>query len=110
VDDPESWIQELQALADYLAAKGEEYVCLPALHLLVTVLEFEKSSDPSRLVTARCTFGHQLLQLGYTGKAGLSFAKAEHLLKNEATSTEAKLRWHISYAEYLLRIGHITKW
>ena len=110
VDDPENWIQELQALADYLAAKGEEYVCLPALHLLVTVLEFEKSSDPSRLVTARCTFGHQLLQLGYTGKAGLSFAKAEHLLKNEATSTDAKLRWHISYAEYLLRIGHITKW
>jgi separase len=110
VDDPDNWIQELQAVADYLAAKGEEYVCLPALHLLVTVLELEKSSDPSRLVTARCTLGHQLLQLGYTGKAGLSFAKAEDLVKNEATTTDAKLRWHISYAEYLLRIGHITKW
>jgi separase len=110
IDDPENWIQELQAVTDYLAAKGEEYLCLPALHLLVTVLELEKSNDASRLVTARCTLGHQLLQLGYTGKAGLSFAKAEHLMKTEATSTDAKLRWHISYAEYLLRIGHITKW
>lgn len=110
VDDPDNWLQELQAVADYLAAKGEEYICLPALHLLVTVLELEKSSDPSRLVIARCTFGHQLLQLGYTGKAGLSFAKSEDLVKNEATTTDAKLQWHINYAEYLLRIGHIKKW
>lgn len=109
VDDPEDWIQEMHAIADYLTAKGEEYVCLPALHLLVTVLELEKSDDASRLVTARCSLAHQLLQLGYTGKAGLVYAKAETLLSTQTISTDAKLRWHIGYAEYLLRIKNITK-
>ncbi|KAF2709617.1 hypothetical protein K504DRAFT_467582 [Pleomassaria siparia CBS 279.74] len=109
VHDPEDWIQEMQAIADYLAAKGEEYVCLPTLHLLVKVLELQRHSDPSRLILARCSLAHQLLQLGYTGKAGLAYAKAETLVSHETTSTDAKLRWHIGYAEYLLRIGNPTK-
>jgi separase len=49
------------------------------------------------------------LRLGYSGKAGLAFAKAELLLKATA-SIEARLRWHIGYAEYLLAIGNTSKW
>ena len=110
IDEPQDWIDQIQAIADYLAAKGEEYASLPALHLLVKILELENDSNPSRLIISCCTLGLQLLELGYTGKAGLAFAKAEALLSSDATSTDAKLRWHIGYAEYLVRIGNTLKW
>lgn len=110
IDNKEHWLQEMQACAEYLAAKGEEYESLPVLHLLVRVLELQQSLEPSDLVTTLCTFGLQLLRLGYSGKAGLAFAKAELLTSSRPTSTEAKLRWHFGYAEYLLGIGNATKW
>ncbi|KAF2868022.1 peptidase family C50-domain-containing protein [Massariosphaeria phaeospora] len=108
IDNPEPWIQEMQAVADYLLAKGEEYVCIPVLHLLGKVLELEKSGDVSRLVSTLCALGLQFLRLGYSGKAGFAFAKAETLVDN-STSTETKLRWHLNYAEYLLQIGNSIK-
>jgi separase len=57
-----------------------------------------------------CALGLQFLRLGYTGKAGLSLAKAEALVTHRAPSTEAKLRWRVAYAEYLARIGNSVKW
>lgn len=110
VDSIELWLADLQTAIDYLAAKGEEYTCIPMQHLLVRVLELEKNVDPSRLVTNLSTLGLQFLRLGYTGKAGLAFAKAETCISNENTSTEAKLQWHLGYAEYLLQIGNAVKW
>lgn len=110
VDDVETWLTELQTTTDYLSAKGEEYTCLPLLHLIISVLELENDIDPSRLVATLCALGLQLLHLGYTGKAGLAFAKAEALASLKTTSTEAKLHWHLGYAEYLIHMGNITKW
>ncbi|KAF2691649.1 cell division-associated protein-like protein [Lentithecium fluviatile CBS 122367] len=109
VDNIEYWLQEIQASADYLAAKGEEYATLPVLHLLVKVLELRASCDASELVTTLCQLGLQFLHLGYSGKAGMAFAKAELLITNRSVSTEAKLRWHLGYAEYLLKIGNTSK-
>ena len=110
IDDAEYWLEAVQATVDLLCAKGEEYQALPIMLLIVRTLELQKASDPSRLVLASSALGVQFLRLGYSGKAGLSFAKAEALLSNEYTSTEAKLRWHIGYAEYLLGIGNVLKW
>jgi separase len=110
IDDVEYWIADIKATVEFLNAKGEEYMALPVLHLLVKVGELQKASDPSELVAALCALGLQLLRLGYTGKAGLSLAKAEALVTHRAPSTEARLRWHIAYAEYLARIGNSVKW
>ncbi|PSN70295.1 hypothetical protein BS50DRAFT_674716 [Corynespora cassiicola Philippines] len=109
VDDVDYWIQEIQATSDYLAAKGEEYTCLPVLHLVVRVLELEQHSDPSLLITNLCSLGLHFLRLGYSGKAGLAFAKAESLISSGSASTEAQLHWHLGYAEYLLSIGNSAK-
>jgi separase len=110
IDDPENWRQELQASLEYLNAKGEEYLALPLLHLLVKILELRKSPDASELISTLCNLGLQFLRLGYTGKSGLCFAKAEALIERQSSSTETRLRWHMAYAEYLLGLGNTTKW
>jgi separase len=110
IDDIEDWLKEIQVSVEFLNAKGEEYFAIGVLRLLVRILELQNKSDPTDLVTALCALGLQFLRLGYTGKAGLSLAKAESLIKSKAVSTEATLQWHISYAEYLLTIGNNTKW
>ncbi|KAF2192409.1 hypothetical protein K469DRAFT_745861 [Zopfia rhizophila CBS 207.26] len=108
VDDLDHWIRELQGIADYLAAKGEEYMCISVLRLLVKILELE-NGHPSLLVISLCKLGLQLLRLGYSGKAGLAFVKAEALASSPSISTEAVLQWHLGYAEYLLKIGNSVK-
>jgi separase len=110
VDDIEGWLQDIQACVEYLNAKGEEYLALSVLHLLVKVGELRRSSDASQLAMDLCALALQFLRLGYTGKAGKAFLKAETLLKHQTVSVEAKLRWHIAYAEYLARIGNTLKW
>jgi separase len=109
IDDTESWISDIKASVEFLNAKGEEYLALPVLRLLVRVGELQKDSDASELITHLCALGLQFLRLGYTGKAGLALAKAETLVAPQTASTESRLRWHIVYAEYLARIGNIAK-
>lgn len=109
LDNVDYWHQAIQASIDLLCAKGEEYAALPVLHLQVRMLELQKCPDPSQLLMALCSLGLQLLRLGYSGKAGLAFAKAEILASNGAASTEARLRWHLAYAEYMLIIGNTKK-
>jgi separase len=110
VDNVEYWLQEVQASVDFLTAKGEEYASLPVLRLLARIFELRGGSDCSELVASHCTSGLQFLRLGYSGKAGLAFAKAEVLLSSKIASTESRLIWHLAYAEYLLKIGNISKW
>lgn len=110
VGDVDSWIQDIRACVDCLNAKGEEYLALPVLHLLVTVFELQNNTDASDLVNSLVALAMQFLQLGYTGKAGLSLARAEVLNNRQSVSTESRLKWHTAYAEYLFRIGNTDKW
>lgn len=109
IDDPESWLSDTKASVEFLNVKGEEYLALPVLHLLVRICELQRDTDPSNLLTSHCALGLQFLRLGYTGKAGLAFAKSETLVAHQAASTEARIRWHVAYAEYLARIGNAAK-
>ncbi|KAH7406149.1 peptidase family C50-domain-containing protein [Phaeosphaeria sp. MPI-PUGE-AT-0046c] len=109
VDDVDDWVSALRAGVDFLNAKGEEYLALPVLTLLVKIGELQTNQDLSELVTDLCALGLQFLRLGYTGKAGLSLSKAEARIGHSKLSTEASLRWHIAYAEYLARLGNISK-
>jgi separase len=110
VGDIDSWIHDVRACVDYLNAKGEEYLALPVLHLLVTIFELQNDNDASELVCSLSALSLQFLRLGYTGKAGLSLAKAELLVTRQTTSTEARLKWYTAYAEYSFRIGNTDKW
>jgi separase len=109
VDDIELWLAELQTAMDYLAARGEEYICLPLLHQLTKALELEGSSDPSQLVAALCILALQLQRLGYSEKASAVLDKAEPLVTNKDVSTDAKLQWHIAFADYLVQTGDTDK-
>jgi separase len=109
IDNIEIWLQDLYASLEFLNAKGEEYLALPLLHLLVSIHELQKNLDSTELVNTLCTMGLQFLHLGYTGKAGLSLAKAETCIERRSPSIEARLRWHMAYAEYLLGIGNMVK-
>lgn len=110
IGDVDSWVHDVRACVDYLNAKGEEYLALPVLHLLVTIFELQNNNEASELVCSLSALSLQFLRLGYTGKAGLSLAKAEILVARQTTSTEAKLKWYTAYAEYLFRIGNVDKW
>ena len=110
VDDPDGWLQQVQLIVDYLAVIGEEYLTIPAFNILSRALELQCSSDRSLLLSTLSRTGLQLLRLGYSGKAGLCFAKAKNLASSDATSTEAKVQWHLGYAEYMLAIGNVEKW
>lgn len=110
IGDVDSWIHDIRACVDYLNAKGQEYLALPVSHLLVTIFELQNHNDASELVCSLSALSLQYLRLGYTGKAGLSLAKAELLVNRQTTSTEAKLKWYTAYAEYLFRIGNTDKW
>jgi separase len=110
VDDIELFLSTLEMAADYLAAKGDEYTSVTVLYLLTKIMELRNNPDPSHFVIITCALASRLLRLGYTGKAGLAFAKTETLIANVKTSTEAKLHWHVGYAEYLAHIGDSAKW
>ena len=110
VDDTDLWLADLQTLVQYLVAKGEEYVSIEVHHLLVGLLELQKNADPSQLVMAISALALQLLHLGYSDKASLVLTKAEGLVSEKSTSTEARLLWHLAYAEYLLEMKEIAKW
>ncbi|ORY08698.1 peptidase family C50-domain-containing protein [Clohesyomyces aquaticus] len=109
MDDPEYWLQQMQAVIDYLTAKGEDYICIPTLRLLVKALELQQNENASRLISCLCALGLHSLRLGYSGKAGMAFAKAETVMAGPSISTDARLQWHLAYAEYLLKIGNFTK-
>ena len=110
MDNVEDWLKDLTASVECLNARGEEYLALPVLHILIQALVLKNGPDASELVIAQTTMSLQFLRLGYTGKAGLCSAKAERTIENQCVSTEARLRWHLAYAEYLLAIGNSPKW
>jgi separase len=110
VDNVDLLIQHLNLVSDLLAVKGEEYLRLQALLLLTQLISLKQRTNTSALVISTTMLALQYLRLGYSGKAGLTFAKVESLLQREDASTESKLQWHLGYAEYLLGLGNKQKW
>ncbi|KAF2501572.1 hypothetical protein BU16DRAFT_500775 [Lophium mytilinum] len=109
VDDTTKWITQLEMISDYLAVKGEEYLRIPVLNMIVRILELRDDSDSTQVVLALSKYALQLLELGYSGKAGLNLAKAQSILSSTEATAEARLHWHVAYALYLLRIGNTEK-
>lgn len=109
IDDVERWLDLLTNIAEFLSVKGHDYLRLSALHIINRGLELIGASHISQIVSQLSDLGLQYMRLGYSGKAGLTLAKAEGLLGSAAVSTEAKLKWHLAYAEYLLGVGNVER-
>ncbi|EON63321.1 hypothetical protein W97_02548 [Coniosporium apollinis CBS 100218] len=109
VDDVDAWKWQLHTISEYLDVHGLHFLHVPVLEMLGKVLELQEPPMASELVDARSRLGLQYLRLGYSGKAGLALARAQNLLIDKEVSVEARLQWHLAYAEYLLRIGNTEK-
>ncbi|KAF2814928.1 uncharacterized protein BDZ99DRAFT_434896 [Mytilinidion resinicola] len=107
VDDTTKWITQLEMISDYLAIKGEEYLRIPVLNMIVRILELRDDSDSTQSVLALSKLALQLLELGYSGKAGLNLAKAQSILSNTEATAEARLHWHVAYALLLADASYV---
>jgi separase len=110
IDSPDIFLSQLQATIDFFDMKGFGPYRIPALRLLVRVRELQEPVDSEALTKALSALGLQYLRLGYSGKAGLSLAKAQGYMEKVGGSSQAKLQWHLAYAEYLVELGNVDKW
>ncbi|KAF2461407.1 peptidase family C50-domain-containing protein [Lineolata rhizophorae] len=110
IDGTEVWLQQLESIADYFDVQCYGNLRVPTLRIIARARELRRPLEPSLVVSAFCKLGIQYLHLGYSGKAGLVLAKAQGWLDSSSkVTTEAKLEWHLAYAEYMLCIGNVSK-
>jgi separase len=110
VDDEDTLLQQLDAIADFFEMQGLDVPRLCALTLICRIRELQEPAESNALTRAYTMYGQQLLRLGYSGRAGELFAKAEMLLDRESIQTQTKLQWQLGYSEYLIEIGNLEKW
>lgn len=110
IEDPSSLLVHLQLAADYMQMKGQNAVRIAILKLVVDLNELKAtSSSPNDLVLGFSQLGAQWLQLGYSGKAGLAFDKADAYGHENGVAPATMLHLHLSYAEYMMAIGNYNK-
>ena len=110
VYDTSDWLSLLDFLGDYLDMKGVQLTRVAALHLSITLREASNLAQYSDLVGKLAELGLQYARLGYSGKAGAVFRKAQRYLEDTKVSADAALRWHLSYAEHILYLGDTKRW
>ncbi|PGH18953.1 hypothetical protein AJ80_04280 [Polytolypa hystricis UAMH7299] len=109
VDDPESWIDQIKVLADYLDVRGLWKPRLSVLHVLQHVLGLQGKKDYSAIVGSLSQLGIQYSRLGYSEKAGTMLARAGKLVEEVDISSPISIEWHLAYAEYSLDIANFDK-
>lgn len=104
-------MKTLDMLAEFSEMRGEADLKMCALKVLVSLREIEKQADYDALVRLETLMGLQYLRLGYSGRSGMTMAKAQALVKKYQASVSAItiLQWHIAYTEYLVNIGNLEK-
>ncbi len=110
VDDVDLLFSQLCSTAEYLAMKGLTQMAIPTLNLILRIRALQESQTACESVLKLSDLARHYLKLGYSGKAGVALTKAHHAMQRSSVSTEANLRWHLAYAEYLLVLGNSDKW
>lgn len=110
IDSIEGLQDHLDLIASWLQIKGFETIRIAALRLKADINEmYGDSSNPDDLVISFSRLGDQWLQLGYSGKAGLSLDRAMTYNRRTGVSPYASLVLHLSYCRYLIEIGSLDK-
>jgi separase len=111
VDEVPEFLDHLLSIADFLHMKGFGVMRVAVLGMITRLNEIPRpDSCPDDLVLSYISLGLQYLELGYSGKAGLSFERAQAHASHNGVTPEALVQVQLSYAEYLLVIGNSDKW
>ncbi|KAG0138703.1 peptidase family C50-domain-containing protein [Tuber indicum] len=104
-------MKTLDMLAEFSEMRGEADLKMCVLKVLVSLREIEKQADYDALVRLETLIGLHYLRLGYSGRSGMTMAKAQALMKKDqaSVSTVTILQWHMAYTEYLVNIGNLEK-
>jgi separase len=111
VDEVPELLNHLLSVAHFLHMKGFSMMRVAVLRMITNLNEISQpDSCPDDLVLSYNSLGLQYLELGYSGKAGLSFDRAQSHASRNGVTPEALIQVQLSYAEYLLAIGNADKW
>jgi len=100
----------LQSVGDFLHMQGHNELRIAILRLIAEFNEYQdNSSDPNTLTLNYTCLGSQWLELGYSGKAGVAFNKAEAYSHQNGVMPHTLLQLYLAYSEYLLLIGNCSK-
>ncbi|BFZ60702.1 separin protein [Saitoella coloradoensis] len=110
VEDPEALFGQLGMLKDLCDFKSLPFQRLSVLKLMLHVRRNAATTDTrSDYVELSAALGLQYCRLGYTGKAGMVFAKSQSYVKEAKCSASAMIAWELAYCEYLVLIGNVDK-
>jgi len=110
IDDVKHLLVHLQSVGDFLHMQGHNELRIAILRLIAEFNEYQdNSSDPNTLTLNYTCLGSQWLELGYSGKAGVAFNKAEAYSHQNGVMPHTLLQLYLAYSEYLLLIGNCSK-
>lgn len=127
VGDIDAVMGTLDMLVEFSEMKGEADLKMCVLRVLVSFRELESKANYDgkclrtytevysdtilALVHLETLIGLQYLRLGYSGRSGMTMAKAQALMKRGQANVSVStiLQWHLAYTEYLVNIGNLEK-
>ncbi|KAI1908000.1 separin protein [Ophidiomyces ophidiicola] len=109
VSEPQTWIAQLWAVADYLEVHAHWTLRITVLSLLKHVLELEEKQDLSSLITSSYMMSIQFLRLGFAEKAGEILKGAKYLTEGQNVCPSVLVSWHLAYAEYFAEMGFLDE-
>ncbi|KAI9692179.1 MAG: hypothetical protein M1822_006409 [Bathelium mastoideum] len=105
VDDVESFLIQLHAVANFLDMQGLGLQRLPILSMISRIEELRRSFDLAALITSKANLTSQYLRLGYSGKAGDNLVNARSLMSSSTPLPEVMLALQMIHAQYSLDVG-----
>ncbi|PSS18621.1 hypothetical protein M430DRAFT_140007 [Amorphotheca resinae ATCC 22711] len=110
IEDLPTFLVHLQSIADFMQMKGLDTTRLALLRLIKDFNELrEGAANPDDFVLSLIHLGTQWIQLGYSGKAGLTLDRAQGYCHQNGALPHTWLQLHLAYAEYLQSIGNFDK-
>ncbi|CAG8517252.1 7668_t:CDS:10 [Paraglomus occultum] len=101
-----------EMLADFLESVQQPVNLILTLKLLLRFNNGVRENVDESLSDSVGIFnqlGQTYLQLGYTGKAGLSWSQAKMIMESAYCQTDNRLLWMLGYCRYMSSIGHVDK-
>ncbi|PQE05426.1 hypothetical protein CJF31_00010928 [Rutstroemia sp. NJR-2017a BVV2] len=110
VEDIPHLLLHLQSLTNFMEMRGLETERLDILQLIADIDELCCSvAGFNDIVSVYSVLGIQWLQLGYSGKAGLSLDKAQRYSSDNDVSHRTRSDLHIAYSQYMLALGNLEQ-
>lgn len=111
MEDPNAVISQMRIVIDYIEMRGFWKLRISALSVLGHIFELQKMHDknvPSDdMISCLSQLASQYGRLGYSGKAGKTFAYAHTRVEENKVLSTTLLDWQLAYAEHLIRVDDL---